>query len=176
MREDKFNMEIIEDMTKIVRGISDNDLKSLDSIIDIVNRLGGAIEEKEEINLSNLIKNEGTFIISISSRLNDKDKKLWITFELGNLFINMGYLVDKEKWNTYKNNEMYINESKNDDRLALLFAISLLTPRDEFINKMKEYYEGNGIYNIKKVAEYFNIEDKIVEIRGINLGLLAKGK
>ncbi|MBS5953549.1 MAG: hypothetical protein KIB53_06970 [Paraclostridium bifermentans] len=176
MSYEKFNMKIIEDMTDIIRRTCNIDLKTLDNMKDIVNELGGEIKEKESVNLSNITKRNEGFTIIISSRLKDESKKLWIAFELGNLFINMGYLVDHQKWDSYRVDEVYINESKNDDRVALLFAISLLTPRDEFISKMKEYYKGDGIYNIKKVAEYFNLEEKIVEIRGINLGLLAKGK
>ena len=39
---------------------------------------------------------------------------------------------------------------------------------------MKENYNGDGVYDIKQVSEYFKVEENIIASRGKSLGLLAK--
>ena len=86
----------------------------------------------------------------------------------------MGYKVHKEKFNTYKEGRIYDIEMEQNYEITLLFAIALLTPRKLFIEKMKENYEGDRIYNIKNVAEYFNVDEDVIAMRGKNLGLLVR--
>ena len=163
----------IADSTRFILTNKEDD--KIERIEDIVINNGGYIEEDDTLSRSCIIKkNNNKFIIKISPKLKEKQKRLWIAFELGNLFIHMGYKVHKEKFNTYKEGRIYDIEMEQNYEITLLFAIALLTPRKLFIEKMKENYEGDRIYNIKNVAEYFNVDEDVIAMRGKNLGLLVR--
>lgn len=167
----------IDSMADSIRNLFGEDLPKIVCFNEIVSKLEGEIQEEDNnINTSYIIKKDDTFIIRVSEKLNEKEKRLMLAFELGNLFIHMGYKVEPEKWNGYENDKIYVNDSEYKDEISLLFGVAFLTPKRSFIDIMKENYEGDGIYNIKSVAEYFNVEEKVIVVRGRNLGLLAKGE
>ena len=165
---------IADSLRNILINMEDSEIKKIGKIEEIVKNYGGDIEEDDTIFRSCIIKKNDSFIIKVSSKLKEKQKRLWIAFELGNLFLNMGYEIDEEKFNKYEEDKIYYNETEYGYDIALLFAISFLTPKKSFIDKMKENYKGDGVYNIQKVAEYFEVDEDVIAIRGKNLGLLAK--
>ncbi|MBW4862148.1 MAG: ImmA/IrrE family metallo-endopeptidase [Paeniclostridium sp.] len=169
-------LNIIDDMADGIRDIilGENKEKIVD-IEDVVSKLDGEIYEVDDINKSCILKKGDSFVIKLSKNLNEKQKRLWAAFELGNLFINMGYKIDPENFKKYNDGVEFNSEDEYEDELALLFGIAFLIPKKLFISKMKENYDGEGIYNIKNVADYFNVQEKVVVFRGRNLGLLAKG-
>lgn len=168
-------LNIIDNMAENIRTIilDDDEVKFVD-MEEVVLKLKGEIHEVDDINKSCILKNGDSFVIKLSKKLNEKQKRLWAAFELGNLFINMGYKIEPQNFEKYDDGIAFNSENEYQDELALLFGIAFLTPKKLFISKMKENYDGEGIYNIKSVADYFNVEEKVIVFRGRNLGLLAK--
>lgn len=149
-----------------------------ENIIDIekvVESVQGKVEIDASVEISSLIKKTDAFIIKVSDKLTEKQRRLWIAFELGNLFIYMGYKFDESRFESFKDGATYKSENNFRNENSILFAMAFLAPKKLFISKMKENYDGDGIYNIPSVAEYFNLEEEVIVIRGRNLGLLAKG-
>lgn len=170
-------LNTIDNIAEAVRHISikkDKDITDIENIDDIVTGIGGNIEDDDTILRSCIIKKDNSFIIKVSPKLSQKQKRFWVAFELGNLFINMGYKINEDKFGKYKNNEIYHNDTEYGYDIALLFATAFLTPKKLFIKKMKENYKGDGVYDIKQVSEYFKVEENIIASRGKSLGLLAK--
>lgn len=165
---------IANSMRHILIDEKKDEIKKVGNIEKLIINNNGRIEEDDTISRSCIIKKKDSFIIKISPKLKENQKRLWIAFELGNLFLNMGYKIDEEKFNTYKEDTIYNIETGDGYDIALLFAIAFLTPQKPFIDKMKENYKGDGVYNIKNVAGYFEVDEEVIVIRGKNLGLLAK--
>lgn len=135
---------------------------------EIINDLGGTIEYCDELvdGAEAMIKKNGNgFIITVSNDSNKARQRFSIAHELGHLFLHMGYMIDEDMWN--KNKDEYFRKLAGEmEYQAHEFAAAFLMPKDLFIKKMNEFYDGNKYYDMKKVADYFNVSLEAAINRG----------
>jgi Zn-dependent peptidase ImmA (M78 family) len=139
----------------------------------IENRIGG----DNAVDAS--IKKDGkkSFIIYLNPDKPYTRERFTIAHELGHLFLHMGFLLNKELWDSipdgqlqdswyYRVNGKYTqNEHEADE-----FAASFLMPKDEFIEISKKHLSHNK-YTIGPIAEYFKVSEIAVINRGKWLGI-----
>ena len=77
----------------------------IDNIDCLVNQLGGSIVEKPGLDplYDGTIKKVGdsSFEIAIFPRQSRETRNFTIAYELGHLFLHMGYLISEETWHQY---------------------------------------------------------------------------
>jgi len=143
---------------------------------DIVRRLGGTIESKENFDdfCEGTIRKSGenSFVIALSPFGNEQRKTFTIAHELGHLFLHMGFMVDKELW-AQQDQKVYSRfGSTEQEYQANEFAASLLMPEKNYKEVMNRYSEGNSV-DMSKVARFFNVSISAAINRGKFLGYLA---
>lgn len=84
----------------------------------------------------------------------------------------MGYLIDKELWDSNSNEVFFRKEKGEMEYQANEFAAAFLMPREDFSEVMKENYK-EGYYNMKAVAEAFQVSISAAINRGRWLGYLS---
>lgn len=143
-------------------------------IADIVKQLLGKILYKEDMDKqAALVKNEdGTFTIHLNSRFSAENQRFSVAHELGHLIIQ--YMYRSEYWDklptgVIANQDVNSSDIEN-EQSANAFAYELLMPRKEFIQASRECIK-NGAYDIKEMAEKFELPTEIIDKRGLNLGL-----
>ncbi|MDR2518099.1 MAG: ImmA/IrrE family metallo-endopeptidase [Spirochaetaceae bacterium] len=106
-------------------------------------------------------------------------KRFTVAHELGHLFLHMGYLNDKKKWDSISDDgfqdsayfRMLDNYSQEENE-ANEFAASFLMPKTEFIEIAQQNLSHNQ-YSIKPIADYFNVSVSAAINRGKWLGIFA---
>lgn len=169
----------IKDITKII-----SDFFSLSTPVDlnklILNLNGTILYDTLELNgMDAMIKKRGesSFEIHLSSFQSDMRKRFSIAHELGHLFLHMGYLIDIEKWNTMDEKISFqrSNRFTPKELEANEFAAILLMPESEFKKKSFEYLGMNDVFDIKAIAECFEVSVEAASLRGKKLGIFSKG-
>lgn len=143
----------------------------------IVEKLGGTIQEDlvlcgydariEKVN-TGLIN----FRITLPKFEDENRRRFSIAHELGHLFLHMGYLIDEELWESNSNEVFFRKEKGEMEYQANEFAAAFLMPREDFSEVMKENYK-EGYYNMKAVAEAFQVSISAAINRGRWLGYLS---
>lgn len=143
---------------------------------DIVRKLGGVIEEK--IDFDDLCdgtiqkKGEDSFVIVISPFQNEQRKAFTIAHELGHLFLHMGFMTDKECWDT-QNQTIYRRFGTTEQEYqANEFAAALLMPENEY-KQVLDLFSQNNRVDMNEVAKYFNVSVSAAVNRGRFLGYLV---
>jgi len=144
---------------------------------DIIHKLEGEIlnpkVKKDHVDFM-IEKNGDSFKIYI-----DNDDKFMLAKALGWLFINMGYIIDKNKWKNADNyiQSIYADYSNNrveNEYKAELFALALLMPKNDFIEQVDNNCdEKTKDVNIKNIKDFFNVTIDLICKRGKILGVLA---
>lgn len=150
----------------------------IENIDVLVEKLHGRVERKNVLSESadGKIYREGEgFVIEIPQSDNKYREKFTIAHEIGHLFLHMGYLIDDEIWDQNKDKVYFRKELGEMEYQAHEFAAALLMPREKFFEVMNENYDGNGVYNMEKVAQYFKVSIEAATNRGRWLGILAWG-
>lgn len=74
----------------------------VDDINDLVQKLGGSIQMKNDFSYASLEKNGDGFKIIVSSYQDERRKRFAVAQELGHLFLHMGYKTNAEIWENKK--------------------------------------------------------------------------
>ena len=144
----------------------------------VVTMLGGNLEYCDDIleNAEGRIKRNGdSFIIEIPRDVNEGRRNFTIAHEIGHLFLHMGYLIDEKLWNNSRDHDYFRKDYGEIEYQANEFAAALLMPRKEFYEEINQCYLGNGLYDMGRVAEYFEVSVEAAVNRGKWLGILAWG-
>jgi len=162
----------------------------------VVEILGGGkiIYDENENGIDGYIKkiDNKSFEIHLNEKFKGKTRERFtIAHELGHLFLHMGYLTDKEKWENipydnsiisftdksiYADSAFYRKDDNysNEENEANEFAACFLMPEDKFRNIAKENYSNKTkTYKIEPIAEYFKVSLHATSNRGKWLGLFA---
>ncbi|MGG1685567.1 ImmA/IrrE family metallo-endopeptidase [Pseudalkalibacillus sp. NRS-1564] len=149
---------------------------------DVPNLLGGKLQFVDEVIKSNesieamIKKVENSFEIKIKKNGYEKRDRFSIAHELGHLFLHMGYIIEDELWSSteeYTDSVYFRYGYGTEEKEADQFAASFLMPKDKFIEKAEENLSG-GVFQLRPIADYFNVSLKAVEIRGVSLGLFNR--
>lgn len=138
----------------------------------VINLIGGKIEYSLSKFADSQIKRVGNGFSITVPKEKTNETKFSIACELGHLFLHMGYMVEQSLWEENKDNCYLHKFSGEMEYQAYEFALSLLMPRKQFITKMEECYLGDGEYNIKCMAKYFEVSKSNVLNRTKRLGIL----
>lgn len=143
---------------------------------EAVKRLGGMIEQVTDQGFEARIERfEDRFKITLSQDISERRKRFSIAHELGHLFLHMGYLIDKEKWErtgTYIDSVYYRYGYSQEEYEANEFAAAFLMPQAEFIRVAQSYFQ-NGVYAIDPITEHFQISSEAAINRGRWLGVFS---
>jgi Zn-dependent peptidase ImmA (M78 family) len=127
------------------------------------------------------IKKNGAngFIIYMNSHKPYVRERFTLAHELGHLFLHMGYLHEKTKWDSMTDNDFqdsaFFRLSDNytqEENEANEFAASFLMPKTEFMDIAKKNLFNNR-YTIGPIAEHFQVSETAAINRGKWLGIFA---
>ena len=144
----------------------------INNINEVVQKLGGTIEETTNISDSGIKKWNDRFVIYVPQLLSLKKRNFAIAHEIGHLFLHMGYSINQDIWNKQKNLIYYKSFDVLEEYQANKFASALLMPENEYEKIMNQYTIGNKV-DTRKIAEYFGVFVSTAYSRGKLLGLLA---
>lgn len=146
------------------------------NIEELVEKLGGkVVYDNLQFDYSCIEKtDDNSFLIKINTNDyffikhygDEKYIKRIIANELGNLFLYMGYQLDKELWKSFSTQKEYhmgYGKSQN-------FHYSLLMPKNIFTQIIKKYEDKNHMISPQAVADYFKVWRADVINRGEMLG------
>jgi len=133
--------------------------------------LKGEISEKRlDDDISGKIeKAGGSFRITLNSRHPPNRKNFTIAHELGHLFLHMGYITDKEKWdavNEYIDSPYCRIGYSEEEYEANQFAGALLMPEGEYKEFVRENKDPDGFIDISKISGHFDVSDDAARTRG----------
>ena len=148
----------------------------ISDIESIVHMFGGVIDERIDFDDScdGTIQKKGEygFVIAISPFQNPQRKMFTIAHELGHLFLHMGFIIDRNLWQT-PNETVYRRFGTSEQEYqANEFAASLLMPQVAY-KRLLDQYSKNNMVDMSKVAKYFNVSMSAAINRGRFLGYLA---
>lgn len=151
----------------------------IDNIDCLVNQLGGSIVEKPGLDplYDGTIKKVGdsSFEIAIFPRQSRETRNFTIAYELGHLFLHMGYLISEETWHQYGKSgqcgQFAHFGTDEQEYQANAFAAALLMPQKEFNDKIDEHTSGNFV-DMDKVANDFHVSIAMATNRGRSLEYL----
>ena len=135
---------------------------------EAVQKLGGKIiQENMNMAMDAYIKKEGedSFTIYLNAKKSFLREKFTIAHELGHLFLHMGFLINKQLWNSitifedsvyYRKYERMSGNYNQEESEANEFAASFLMPRDEFGEQIYLNLSNNKV-NIINIAHYFGV-------------------
>lgn len=155
---EKYNIKTpIQDMTEIIKNIGGNVIQkyNFDSYYD-----------------ATVMKTNDMFYIAIPIINDIQRKNFAIAHELGHLFLHMGFKTNIEVWDNQVLNK-YIRFSMIEQEIqANEFAASLLIPKDEYINEIKQQTKNNQDIDIKAISKKFNVGYILAYNRGYYLKIL----
>ena len=169
-------MEIMDDIVfNLKEAFNIEATDRIENMDQIIKYMGGDFNRVEFINnneVAELIKREEKFEINIINNLSPKFEKFYTGIKLGELFIGMRYKINDKYWNSFENNKIYEDRSEEMERRSIQFSMSFLVPREKFMEIMKQNYNGNGSYDIDKVADYFGVDKKLILFRARELYII----
>jgi Zn-dependent peptidase ImmA (M78 family) len=150
---------------------------------EAVTRLNGVIQNITTMDhrIDAAIKKNGAdgFIIYMNSHKPYVRERFTLAHELGHLFLHMGYLLEKTKWDSMSNNDFqdsaFFRLSDNytqEENEANEFAAAFLMPKTEFIDVAKKNLS-NSCYTIGPIADHFQVSETAAINRGKWLGIFA---
>lgn len=146
----------------------------IQNVTDVVTALGGRVEESVDTNMlsdSGIKKQDNGFIIYVSPSQSPVRRKYSIAYELGHLFLHMGYKINPKLWNMQENAAYYKADSSLRNYQAYQFAEALFMPQKVYKEIMAQYTLGDKV-EIAKIASYFGVSISEASQRGKTLGYL----
>lgn len=173
IRGDTMNNKTNELINKLTQDIIKlYDIKiPINNINEVVEKLGGTIEETTIPSDAGIKKWNDVFIIFVPLSLSIERKRFAIAQELGHLFLHMGYMINTKLWNKQKNMTFYKSKHPLEEYQANEFASALLMPKNEYKKIMNQCTTGNKV-DTRKIAEYFGASVSMASNRGKHLGYL----
>lgn len=147
----------------------------IQDMTEIVKKIGGNVIQKYNFDSyydATVMKTNDTFYIAIPIISDMQRKNFAIAHELGHLFLHMGFKTNVEVCDNQVLNK-YIRFSMIEQEIqANEFAASLLIPKDEYINEIKQQTKNNQDIDIKAISEKFNVSYVLAYNRGYYLKIL----
>jgi Zn-dependent peptidase ImmA (M78 family) len=133
-------------------------------------------ESFDDDDISGKIEKKGdSFKITVNSLHSELRRNFTIAHELGHLFLHMGYIINKKKWETideYIDSVKYRLGYSEEEYEANQFAGSFLMPADEYRDFVGNNAQNNKIA-IDKISSYFQVSNDAALTRGRWLGIFA---
>lgn len=139
-----------------------------------IQKLGGTIKEDYKLGIyddGKIEKQDDSFAIITPANLSESSKNFTAAHELGHLFIHMGYKIDKELWESYRNGVYNKHDTPELEFQANEFAAAFLMPEEAYVKIMRENTNEKAV-NVPKIAKYFNMAIDRASYRGKSLGYL----
>lgn len=177
MEGEDMNSKMRELINKLAEDVIETcNINIQDSIENIVNKLGGRVEETSSLSSFDgaIIKtNDYSFVIRISAFQSETRKRFTVAHEIGHLFLHMGYMIDSSKWEEQKMDvALYFRNGNSElEYEANEFAAALLMPRQMYKNILDLNTNGTHVDTIK-IANYFKVSEDAASLRGKFLGYL----
>lgn len=144
---------------------------------EVLKSIGGKIVYKNnyyELIDGNIIKtNDRKFDILLPILNKNSNNNFTIAYNLGHIFLHMGYRTDFLLWNSMILNKQYKFLSLNKIEQEEWFALSLLMPKDIFVKIFYKHVD-NDMVDVTEVANYFKVSINMVRKRAVCLKLLNK--
>lgn len=137
-----------------------------------VRRLGGRIDEALE-GADALVRKDGEAFVIALAQQSETRKRFSIAHELGHLFLHMGYLIDKPRWEAideYRDSPKFRYGFSEEEYEAHEFAGAILMPAGEFRSAVRELSRG-GRTPLSPLAERFSVSVGAARTRGQWLGI-----
>lgn len=143
----------------------------IQNVTDVVTALGGRVEESVDIGNSDsgIKKQDNGFIIYVSPSQSPVRRRYTIAYELGHLFLHMGYKINQKLWNMQENATYYKADSSLQNYQAYVFAEALFMPQKVYKEVMDQYTLGDKV-ETAKIASYFGVSISEASQRGKFLG------
>ena len=176
MEEKRITPRLIELTRQMAEAVSEFHSIKIpeDDLYEIVHKFGGDIEKSimmDPFGYGQLLKIDNKhFKIILPSSLTEERERYLIGLQLGNLFLHMGFEVDENKWNQFKNIS-YNFTDYHSMFLSREFALTFLMPKGILKKKIEQYTMNNQV-PIKEVANYFELPTDIVRKRAMDLRLI----
>jgi Zn-dependent peptidase ImmA (M78 family) len=166
----------IETLTKRIRVFTK--VSTPVDLLSVIELFNGKIQYEcfEDDDIAGKIEKEGeSFVITVNKEQSELRINFTIAHELGHLFLHMGYIIDKNKWDAI---DEYIDSAKyrlgysEEEYEANQFAASFLMPAEEY----KEFVRLSAVNNkipIDKISSHFNVSHDAALTRGRWLGIFA---
>lgn len=144
------------------------------NIDDVVKKLNGTVIERFDMSEFDCFverTGENKFAINISANISTEMKNWKVAQMLGELFMQMFFLIDETHFNSYglhkkhipENNYQYVNE----------FAAAILMPKVQYMQQFNINLSEDGkTVNTKNIADYFHVKTSDAHYRGVCLGIL----
>ena len=177
------NADKIEELTKIIHKSITPSLKRPYNIDAIITSFNGKIEEVYDYYIKDheIVKDNNnvySFVIRIClNKIENEVKKNYVKAHLlGHLFMHMGFMINDEKFNKFDSfSETFTTRNNNystEESEANFFALSLLLPKNEFMNVCDDNLF-KCQYDVNAIAKEFNVSESMVCKRGKQLGFFA---
>lgn len=131
----------------------------------------------KEAKIEKVESSKCNYRITLSKSTSQIRDRFTVAHEIGHLFLHMGYLVDDEKWNKtplYQDSAYYRFGHNEEEYEANEFAAALLMPKGEFFKIAKKHLK-DGVYDVEKIAKYFEVSIDAAKNRGRWIGLFSWG-
>lgn len=142
---------------------------------EVLKSIGGKIAYKNnyyELIDGNIIKtHDRKFDILLPILNKNSNNNFTIAYNLGHIFLHMGYRTNFSLWNNIVVNKQYKFKSLKQERQSEYFALSLLMPKNIFLKIFYKYSDDDTV-DMTEVANYFNVSISQSRRRASFLGLI----
>lgn len=142
---------------------------------EVLKSIGGKIVYKNnyyELIDGNIIKtHDRKFDILLPILNKNSNNNFTIAYNLGHIFLHMGYRTDFLLWNKIIIDKQYKFISSRQEKQSEYFALSLLMPKNIFLKIFYKYSDDDTV-DMTEVANYFNVSISQSRRRASFLGLI----
>lgn len=146
-------------------------IKDIDHAVEL---LGGRVEENRDDFCQygdSILKHRDSYVIRISPFCTQERRNLTIAYELGHLFLHMGYKTNHNIWEKQKEGKFVESMDAEQFRRANFFSYAFLMPEHEYRKILEKYADGEKI-DTKSIAEYFCVPRAAAVQRGRQLHII----
>ena len=176
-----YNNTINNDITTFIDNLTEKIIDVYNIKIPIINikkvikSIGGKIVYKDnyrEIADGNIVKtHDRKFDILLPILNKNSNNNFTIAYNLGHIFLHMGYRTDFLLWNKIIINKQYKFISSRQEKQSEYFALSLLMPKNIFLKIFYKYSDDDTV-DMTEIANYFNVSISQSRRRASFLGLI----
>ena len=143
----------------------------IEDMENVVRKLGGSIRRDNRATESVIMRDGDGFRIVLSPDPDEKKNRFAVAFQLGHLFLHMGYKTRRMLWEKQVDNAAYFTANEEKENQAKEFALAFLMPAKKYGEALKNLKNGDSV-DVEKIAEYFGVTIAEVYARGRELGCL----
>ena len=161
--------ELANDVIKMFQ--IESPIRDIDHAVEL---LGGRVEENRDDFCQygdSLLKHGDSFVIRISPYYQTERRNLVVAYELGHLFLHMGYKTNASLWAKQKEGKFMESMEAEQFRRANFFSYAFLMPEREYREVLEQNTDGEKI-DTKSIAKYFCVPRAAVAQRGRQLHII----